>query len=120
MRRHREDLRHEQRIAAGSVRNPLTQVRGHLLTDEDCHVRVGKRLETQPKRPRRSALDQLRPRQAKKQDRSSGGKQRHVLDEIEKRLFTPLDVVEHANERCLLFEQPTERNSDLVGRCERR
>ena len=47
------------------------------------------------------ALGELRPRHAEQQDRRARGEERDVLDQVEKRLLAPLDVVEHHDERPL-------------------
>ena len=77
------------------------------------------RLEPERDRPLRAALGQLRPGEAEEQDRRAGREQGDVLDQVEERLLSPLNVVEDADERFslrLLLEQLAERPGDLLGR----
>jgi hypothetical protein len=77
---HVQDLRDEERVAAGGSCDPLAQigpdVRGEQLVDG---LRL-QALEAEGDRPLGAALEQLRARHADEQDWSSRRKQRDVLD----------------------------------------
>ena len=87
--------------------------------DQRVNVCFRQRLEPQRDWPLRAALGQLWPGEAEDEDRRAGGEQGDVLDEVEERLLSPVNVVEDADERFslrLLFEQLAERPGDLLGR----
>ena len=72
--------------------------------------------------PVRSPVEQLRARHAQEQYRRPTREIRDMLDELEKDVLAPLDVVEQANQRLLRglgLEQLAKRPRDLIGRCRR-
>ena len=77
---HRQHLRDEEWIAARGVRDPLVQLSRHLLADQLVGFVVAQGLETQRARPGGMALQQLRPRHAKQQNRCVAREQRGRFD----------------------------------------
>src|SRR5829696_8804395 len=84
---HGQHLGDEERVAARGVSDPLAQVAGEPVRDQLVDRLVDERRERQRHRPRRAALDKLRPRHADQQDRRAGREQRDVLDEVSERLL---------------------------------
>ena len=116
---HRQHLLDEERVTARRASDPLAQRPGDTLGDQLLNLVLGQRLEPKRHRPGRVALRQLRPRHAKQQHRRARRKERHVLDQVAKRLLAPLDVIEHDHERRLrrsLLQRLAERPGDLLRR----
>ena len=113
--REREHLRDEERVAARSAHDPLADIVRDGRADELPGLLRGKRLKPERRRPAWTAIEQLGPGHADEQQRRAGREQRGRLDEVEKRLLSPLDVVEANNQWRLLLEQLPERPGDLVG-----
>ena len=113
---HRQHLREEKGVPAGRVGNPLPQPR-RQSRDQLVGRFGGQRREAKSYGPFGAARDELGSRHADEHDRRSRGEQRHALDELEKRLLAPLDVVEDDDERRLLLEQLPKRPGDLLGGC---
>ena len=112
---HREHLRDEQRVAARRVRDPLAQLARDGVADQYVGLLRGQRLQPQRRRPARAPLHQLGPSHAQQQKWRAGREQRHGLDQLEKRLLAPLEVVEDHDQRRLLLQQLPERPGDLVA-----
>src|SRR5262249_44653252 len=111
---HRQHLGDEQRVAARGAYDLRALTLIDPAADEILHVGVGQGLEPKRDGPAGAAIEQLRPSHAKEQDRSAGGEQGNVLDQIEERLLAPLNVIEHADERGLVLEQLAEGPGDLL------
>ncbi len=127
-RRHRQHLLDEERIAAGGVADPVTQLpverdAGEQPVDERVGLGLGQRLEEHrrrvelPARPAGPAFEQFRPGEAEQQDRRVSRPVRNMLDEIEERRLAPVQVVEDDDQRPLagrLLEQFPHGDADLV------
>ena len=105
----RNHLLDEERVTLGSLpyagaQSPV-QVRQAL--DQALGLLGRKRLEQHRGRvdlaaaPACSAVEQIRPRHAEQQDGRIARKIGHVLDQVEKGLLTPVQVVEDTDERSL-------------------
>ena len=117
-----EHLLDEERVSARGACDLVAQIGGDLLRDELVDVFVSQPLEPKRHRPGGAALGQLRPRHAEHQDRGARGQEGDVLDQVEERLLTPLDVVEDDHERlpCRgLLQRLAKGPGDLL-RCRRR
>ena len=115
-RGHRHHLCDEQGVPAGGAGDLLAQVACEALRDQLVDVCLRQRLEPERDRPLRTALGELGSSETEDQDRRRGRKQGDVLDQVQERLLSPLDVVEHADEPRLLLEQLAEGPGDLLGR----
>ena len=115
LRRHREHLRQEERIAAGRLCHPAAELGRKLVADQDVHLVRGQRLEPQRDRPLAASREQVGPARAEEQDRPARREEAGGLDEVEERVRAPMDVVEHADDRGLLEEELAERPGDLLG-----
>ena len=114
--RHRDHLMDEQRIASGSGLDPYAKPRRYTRPDQGGGFLPCERLQPHGHRPGGAAVKQLRARHAQDQQWRRGREERQMLDQVEERLRTPLDVVEHDHERRLLLEQLPERPRDLLRR----
>src|SRR5439155_24795560 len=93
--------------------------------DERRRLVVGERRERDRRRvqlpaaPLRSSLEQLDPRRAEDQHRYTPHPVREMLDEVEKAVVRPLDVLEDEHERPALrhpFEEATPRGERVLAR----
>ena len=104
---HRHHLLDEERIPGGGFEDPVTEPgpssapREHL--DQLAAISSGASGSSRtflafslPPPQRRTMLEQLRPCQAEKQDRSVAAQLCDVLDQVEERRLAPMDVVEDA------------------------
>ena len=69
LRRHREHLRQEERIAAGRLCHPAAELWRKLVADQHVHLVRGQRLEPQRDRPLAASREQVGPTRAEEQDR---------------------------------------------------
>jgi hypothetical protein len=116
---HREHLLDEEWVAARGASDPLAQLLGDTVSDELLDVVVGQGVEPKRHRPGGRALRELWACHAKQQKRRVRGEERHVLDQVAKRLLAPLDVIEHNHERALrssLLERLATGPGDLLRR----
>ena len=100
---HRHDLLDVQRIALGAGRDPRSTARLESRRAAGRRsARVARRVSGSSvivssacaSRPFRVALDELVARRAQQQDRRLFGRRQHVVEEVEERLFRPVDVVD--------------------------
>jgi hypothetical protein len=96
------------------VRDLLAQVLRDRVRYQVTDLLLGKRVEPEGDRPLGPPLHEIWPSKAEKQERCSR-EQSDVLDQVEKRLLSPLEVVEDAGERGVLLEQSAEGPGDLLG-----
>ena len=116
---HRHHLLDEERVAAGRAGDLRAELARDTLAHELLDVLGGQRLEPKRHRPGGAASAELRPCHAEQQDRCVRGQQRDMFDQVVERLFAPLDVVEHDNQRSLcrrVFQGLAECPRDLLGR----
>ena len=113
---HRQHLGDEERVAARRHGDPRAQLLRHGRSDQAGRVLSTERLQPHRHRPGRAALEQLRARDADHQQRSTAREQHDMLDQVEERLLTPLNVVKQKDERRLLLEQLAEGPGDLLRR----
>ena len=94
--------------AASAMRVPTSSASSASPTrfaTSSAHSRFRQRLEQHGRRvelaaaPRRASVEQLGSSHAEKQDRDSSRPVGEVLDEVEERRLSPVDVVEHHDER---------------------
>ena len=107
---HPHRLLDEQRIALGLVEKARTDVPAHLVFLEQCvcerlAVVAPERLELDrgrahaPPSPARPHVEQLRPCEAKDQQRTLAHPLREMVDQLQQRLFGPVDVLEDHDQR---------------------
>ncbi len=122
----RHHLLDEERIAFGRLADPVRQVRARPTEAGDHRVGLvrAERLEEHRRRvhlaarPSGTAVEQVGPCHAEQQDRRVSRQVGDMLDEIEERLLTPVDVVEDADEGSLggdRLQQLPERPRDLLA-----
>ena len=123
---HRRHLLHEQRVALGRGEDFRTQRRIEIgaeivqqrlarLTPQRLHEH--RRRVQLPAGPARTAVQQLGPPHAEKQDRRSTAPVRDMLDQVEQGRLGPVQVVPDDDERTLggrLLEQLADGERDLV------
>ena len=125
-----DQLLDEERVPAGSRRDPLACRRVDLLVCEQASDQlvalVGpQRFEQErgrvelPAAPAGTHVEELGPRHTQQEDRRAAGEVRDVLDQVEEGGLGPLEVVDHDDlgafgGTCL--EQPPERDPRLLGR----
>ena len=80
---HREHLRDEERIAAGSAERSVPAGRRRAAQDQLVDVLGSQRLDPEGDRPGRTALAEFGTRHAEQEDRRAGGEECDVLDEVE-------------------------------------
>ena len=102
-----------RRLSFRSARLPIS--RPGLLRAERLEQHTGRvDLAAGPTCP---TVEKIRARHAEQQDRRVTGKIRHVLDQIEERLLTPVHIVEDTDDRCVdcnRLEQLAKRPPDLL------
>ena len=126
----RDHLLDEQRIPFRCLEDPRPQsLIGRRAVEEARNEIVGigrrQRLEEYRRRvelaaaPAGTPVEQLWPRHAEQQDRRVAAQVGDVIDEIEKRLLAPVDVIEHDDERRILgndLQEHAHRPRDLLDR----
>ena len=114
--RDRDHLGDEERVSTRRPCDLPAQLRGQRLGEQLSHLLVRQRLQPERSRPLGPPLGQLRPREAKQEERRAGRKHGDPVEEVEKRLLSPVDIVEDDHQRRLLCEHPAERPGDLFRR----
>ena len=106
----REELLCEERVARRDLDDALTSFGRQLVSSrerrEHCdRLLLGQGLEHERSlRPRRAPVEQLGPRNADCEDRTAGPL-RELLDEVEQRRRSPVDVLEHEQQRAFVGER---------------
>jgi hypothetical protein len=114
--RHRHDLVDEERVSARGSRDPVAHGTADAARNQPLNVLRVQRFEPERYRPRRPTVGQLGPRHTEEQDRRARRQERHVLNQVEKRLFARVDVVEDDHERLFrggVLERLAEGPGDL-------
>ena len=131
---HREHLADEERVAAGCLEDPLAQPRVDLRAggeplDQLLRLVRRERLEQDvggvelAASPGRPAVEQFRTRHAEQQDRCVATEVGDVLDQVEKDWLSPVQIIEHDDERTSRrggLEELAYRPGDLLGRARER
>ena len=114
---HRDHLGEEEGVPSARRRDSRAEQLGRAV-EELADGILREWLEPKRDRPLCAAVEEFRAGDAEEQDRGAGREQPDPFDEIDERVLGPLDVVEHGDERSLLFEQLAKRPGDLLGaRC---
>src|SRR6266511_3303814 len=113
---HRQHLGDEERVASGRPLDPRSEPWRDAVADQRADVVVVEWLQPDGDGPGRSAVEQLWAGDADEEERNGRREERHVLDQVEERVGSPLDVVDEDDERRLLAEELPERPGDLLHR----
>ncbi len=118
---HRHHLLHEERVPPGRTKNTgpegsVDQPARQTVVHQQLTGILGKRLEPKRQRPAWTAVEELWPRAAQQQDRGAPREQGDVLDEVEKGVLSPVDVIEDDDERSSSLEQLAEAPGDFLTR----
>ena len=111
-----QDPDSEQFVGEGSVEQAEDELRGVSRGERLEQDRRGVQLASAPVRP---PVEQLRSRHAEEQDRRVAAQVCNVVDEIEKEILAPVDVVEHDDEWRIpgdRLQQPPDGQRDLLDR----
>ena len=112
--RHRDHLRQVEGVPAGRVRDALPQLCRHVSRQEFVDIPRRKWFDVQSPGPRRPALEELGAGRAEDKERRAREQEREVLDQVEERLFGPVQVLEDDHEGRRRLEQLAKAPGDLL------